>query len=95
MEELKAPGVRKCLIDRDSTAITLVRLIVFPEQRSRGHGGKMVERVKALSKAQRKPVPVRLTLDPESPEKLSDLKRFYRKHGFAMMSDNETMIWYP
>lgn len=94
MEELKAPGVRKCLIDRDRTAITLVRLIVFPEQRSRGHGGKMVERIKAISKELPRPLPVRLTLDPEE-GKRDDLVRFYRKHGFRLERDNETMIWMP
>lgn len=93
MEELHDDDIQKCLVDDEGAGMLLVRLLVKEDRRRRGAGGRMLERVKELAKSRRKRW-VRLVLEPESSDMRHDLIRFYRRHGFSMMRDNETMILY-
>lgn len=94
MEELHFEHVQKCLVDDVGNTLTLVRLIVMEEHRRKGVGTRVLQYIKQRARKRRQWV--RLTVDPSVGDvERADLVRFYKRSGFRLCSDNETMIWSP
>ena len=98
MEELRFPfpGVRKCLVDADDKyTLQLVCLIVEPSERRKGVGKQVLGFVKELAR-KRGFRALRLIAMPIGEEEhkidIIDLRRFYKRNGFVLQRDNETMI---
>lgn len=92
MRELHVYGVRKCLVEITPQAVTLHRLMVDPEKQGNGYGSHAIEAVKEIARLHR--LPILLTFAPDD-GKDTELRRFYRRHGFSFLSDAATMRWKP
>lgn len=94
MEEIHYPGLQKCLIEEDAQCITLARLIVQEDQRGKGVGSAVLDLLR--QRARKAGKTLRLTVDPQvDPTSHLNLVRYYKRRGFQLMSDGETMICRP
>jgi len=88
-----------CIIEDDGGKyLNLVNLVVEPDYRRKGVGSLAVRWV-CQEAVRRKKKGVRLLAMPIGPAEeqvdKNDLVRFYRRNGFRLLADNESMIWYP
>ena len=92
------PGLRKCMIEDDGSAwLNLVTLMVEPACRRQGVGTRAIDAVKQEARRLRKRG-VRVVIMAIGPDAervdVSELRQFYRRNGFTILSDQETAIWH-
>lgn len=88
-EQIRAPGVRMCLVWDWGTHLELKRLKVEPEAQGQGIGSAMLRQLQARGK--------RIVLNPVSDEgRQQELERFYARAGFVVdFFDSEQLVWEP